>query len=146
MDSIHFIFILNYGGIDKSLTFGFYPSIEVDLNNQVVPNAIFDDSGHEYSVSVTLELSCDDFNQALQYTLIASENNYDLNEYNCSDFGISIANSVNLGVADTSSPWEYLGEIFGNSSNPGDLGEDIKELSEGLINSYGGIAPSTHCD
>ena len=60
--------------------------------------------------------------------------------------GIQIANSVNLGVTDTSSPWIYLGKSYGNSSNPGDLGEDIKNLNNANINSNGGTAPSTHCN
>lgn len=136
----------NFGGTQKTGTFGFYPSSEVNLNNTAVPMAIYDDGAHEYSVSVTIQLTCEEFNQVLNNSINATSNIYDLNDYNCTDYGIEIANSVNLGVLDTSSPWEYLGMTYGNSSNPGDLGEDIKNLNNGVINSTGGIAPLTNCN
>lgn len=57
-----------------------------------------------------------------------------------------MANSVNLGVTDTTSPWIYMGKTSGNSINSGDLGEDIKNINNANINLYGGIAPSTNCN
>ncbi len=44
----------NYGGTQKNITYGFYPSSEVDLDNPVVPMATFDDGGHEFSSSITI--------------------------------------------------------------------------------------------
>lgn len=38
------------------------------------------------------------------------------------------------------------GITHGSSSNPGDLGEDIKNVTAGEINSMGGIAPATNCN
>ncbi len=136
----------NYGGSQKNITYGFYPSTAVDLNHTNVLMSIYDDSEHEYSTSVTMNLSCTEFNLVLSNSLNATSNNYDLNNYNCTDFGIEIANSVNLGVLDTTSPWVYLGETYGNSSNPGDLGEDIRFLTNGSVNTTGGTAPSTNCN
>ena len=125
----------NFGGLDKNITFGFYPSSTVDLNIRIAPMETVDDSNKPYDSSVEIQLTCDDFNTALNNSIISSANtNYDLNNYNCTDFGISVANSVGLGVTDTSSPWVYLGKVYGNSSNPGDLGEDIKLIPNGIAN------------
>lgn len=139
-------FSTNHNGSESNLTFGFYSSEEVDLDNPVVPMAIDDDGNHEYSASVTIELSCEDFNQALIVSIAASEQDYNLNEYDCTDYGITVANSVGVGVEDTTSPWVFMGRTHGRSSKPGDLGEDIKNVLKGEINSTGGTAPITNCN
>ena len=137
-------FSTNYSGEDKTITFGFYPVVAVNNNNLIVPSKIGDDSDHKYTSSVTLNLSCDDFNNALNNSKVESLNNYDLNNYNCTDYGINIANSIGLGVNDTESSLEWKGRTLGKASNPGDLGEDIKLLNNG--NGDNGNAPKTNCN
>jgi hypothetical protein len=79
----------NYGGNQKTISFGFYPSTEVDLTNTTVPMSIYDDGGHDFSVSATIQLSCSQFNQVLINSVNATTNNYDLNNFNCTDYGYS---------------------------------------------------------
>lgn len=138
--------VTNFGGSNTTITYGFYPSQAVDLQNPIVDMAINDDGGHEFSSSITIQLTCDQFNQAINNSISATSNNYDLNNYNCTDYGIEIANLASLGVLDTTSPWVFMGKTYGNSSNPGDLGEDIKDIPNGNINSNGGTAPLTNCN
>jgi len=138
----------NYGGTNSNITFGFYPQegSTVDLNSPVVPMDTYDDGGHEYSSSVTISLTCEQFNQAMiDAVAAASTNDYDLNNYNCTDFGIEVANNAGLNVTDTTSDWvDPFGTIHGSSSNPGDLGEDIL-LVGGTANTSGDDAPETDC-
>lgn len=138
----------NFGGVNSNITFGFYPQegSSVNLNSPIVPMDIYDDGGHEYHSSATISLTCDGFNQAMiDAVTAAASNDYDLNDYNCTDFGIEIANNASLGVTDSTSPWVYLGTTHGASSNPGDLGEDILLLSSGTSNTTGAVAPDTDC-
>lgn len=136
----------NYGGSSSSITFGFYPFVPVDYNATIVPMEIIDDGGHSFSSAVTIELTCSQFNQAITNSLLIQNQNYDLENYNCTDYAINVANSVSLGVLDTSAPVIYEGKTLGVMSNPGDLGEDIKLLTNGTVNPIGGIAPETNCN
>ncbi|NNE15166.1 MAG: hypothetical protein HKN51_09335, partial [Saprospiraceae bacterium] len=136
----------NYGGSDKSLTYGFYPSQKVVLAIPLSPQDICDDSNHSFTSSVTIQISCDDFNQAISTSISAASNDYHLINYNCTDYAIEIANAVSLGVADTQGSVWFGGKPYGALSNPGDLGEDIKLVPNGIINPYGGNAPGNSCN
>jgi hypothetical protein len=138
--------VQNNGGVEHRVAFGFYPSSVVNNENKEAPMVIIDDSGHTYSSSVTISLNCNQFNSALNNALSESNLKYHIETYNCTDYGIQVSNSVGLGVNDTTSPWIYSGKTYGNLSNPGDLGEDIKLTPGGSINSTGGKSPFTKCE
>lgn len=134
----------NYNYEASNLVFGLYPQYDVSLFSSSAPMEIHDDGGKPYTSSITLELTCGEFQEVIAKSLEAAQHDYDLKDYNCVSYGIEIANSVGLGVPYTKSAWKYLSREFGSSVNPGDLGEDIKLLTNGDI-TLGGIAPKSKC-
>lgn len=65
---------------------------------------------------------------------------YNLNTNNCSDFALGLFKLMNFNLPDTTGYWP-----FGNGTNPGDLGEDIRTmpLTNGMSkDTKGGNAPS----
>jgi len=128
----------------NNLVFGFYPKWDASIRSGAIPMEIRDDGREPYTVAVTIELTCEEFQEAIAKSLEATQEDYKLKDYNCTSYGIEVANSVGLGVAYTKSPWIFGNTTFGVSVNPGDLGEDIKLLTEGEI-TLGGIAPKSNC-
>ena len=73
-----------------------------------------------------------------------TELEYHLDDYNCTDFAIQVVNSIGLNVPTTSGTWSN-----GGGRNPGDLGEDLRDLilSPNMTrNDIGGLAESRNCD
>lgn len=137
----------NYGGTDKTLTFGYYPANGVDPDNPSSPMGIFFDGGHNYHVSLTMDLTCGQFNDVINASINASNTDYHVGDYNCTDYGIVVANSVGAGIVEVLTPVIYEGKNYGTLSNPGDLGEDLKSNTNGTlnINNSGDSAPESTC-
>jgi len=119
-------------------TLGFYPQDSVNpvTGNNVVDGLFVDNSGHNYHVSATINLNNSSFYQIVNQidTLGNSTPEYDLENYNCTDFGITIANAAGMNLPDTEGIWgidiPVIGfKELGSGSNPGSLGQDIRNLS-----------------
>mgnify|MGYP000307979927 FL=1 len=116
--------------------FGFYPdSSQTDFSRKElilgndVKGKVVDDSNYDFSkVDVTkeFEISNDDFKAALDYVgnIKKEGKKYNLSEFNCTDFVIEAANAAGIKLPDTQGSWP-----FGRGSNPGDLGEDLRNFS-----------------
>jgi hypothetical protein len=103
---------------------GFYPSHGVNPFTDPSDNsALVDDSGHPYDVKIDVNLSSAQLKLVLDYIKVYP-NTYDLNNYNCTDFGIKIADLGGVKLKDTIGSWPG-----GGGSNPGDLGQDIRNTS-----------------
>ncbi len=101
--------------------FGFYPSTDdTNTSSPPEPSAMGDDSGESFDVSISVTVSGTVLQQILQYA-IGRPSNYDLDNYNCSDFGIAIGNLAGLGLPDAYGTWPG-----GGGSNPGALGQHIR--------------------
>lgn len=123
-------------------TLGYYPTagtINPGNGNISSTAVIRNNEGHEYDVSISASISGVQLSNVIN-SMASFNTTYNLNTYNCTDFGISIANSVGLNLPDTSGTWKYNG----NGSNPGNLGQDIRAMTptSGTINTTGGNAPS----
>lgn len=136
----------NSESTNKSIVFGFYPTEDMNMNNVEYNSGIYDDSQHQFSVSVTYNISCIDFNNALKKALELTDNKYNALTFNCTDFAVDVTNSAGLAIPKTKSPIIFNGKYYGDASNAGDLGEDIRELSSGVIDSNGGESSSTICN
>ena len=134
---------LEQNGIIRSL--GFYPDKGGAANlysNQ--DSEIHDNSGSLYHVSITVDISASQLSNIITYTENYPEK-YDLNNYNCSDFGIGVAASGGLSLPSTVGTYG----IFFEGRNPGDLGEDMRELtlpSGATRDLVGGTAPNRSAD
>ena len=117
--------------------FGFYPK---DGPKDEGPNnsALGDDSGGEFDVSITINISEEELRNILVYTF-NYPNTYDLSDFNCTDFAIQLAALGGLNLPDTYKEWPN-----GGGSCPGQLGQDIRNMTlpEGVLrDTSGGDAP-----
>jgi len=125
--------------------FGYYPEEGVNpLTGDIEDSGIIaDNAGHEYDVSISTSISADQLTDIIAYSIDAPET-YNLNTYNCSDFGIEIGNISGLELPDADGTW-----INGGGSNPGVLGEYIRNLPNSLdynTNTTSGVAPENNKD
>lgn len=137
-------FNMTDGDNESNLVFGFYPGNgAIDpVSNVTTDGAVVDDAQHEYDVSVSFTLDCSQFNTGLSAAADFGAMGYNLNSFNCTDYAISIANTIGLGIPDTSKDW-YVGA----GSNPGSLGEDLRDYNGGdSSNTEGGTASDTNCN
>ena len=145
-------YLLNPGHIFVSIeqgtniaVFGYYPEEGVNpLTGDIEDSGIIaDNAGHEYDVSISTSISADQLTDIIAYSIDAPET-YNLNTYNCSDFGIEIGNISGLELPDADGTW-----INGGGSNPGVLGEYIRNLPNSLdynTNTTSGVAPENNKD
>jgi hypothetical protein len=121
--------------------FGFYPKTDdiYPIINPSDPSIMGNDSNTQFDVSITTSVSSSVLQQIINYS-IGFKSTYDLNSYNCSDFGIAIGNLAGLNLPDANGTWPG-----GGGSNPGVLGQHIRNKSiNGTItkNTSGGLSPS----
>ncbi len=67
------------------------------------------------------------------------ESEYDLDNYNCTDFALDLGLEADMVLPDTKGFWDG-----GGGSNPGSLGQDIRNLTSNsnmIVNTSGGNAP-----
>lgn len=141
------------GGEATTLVTGLYPSGPVmpgDPKTGISLPAFGNDGGREFSVAITFEVTCEEFNQVLSSIASSStpgpmlNNYYDLSTNNCSDFTMNHLNQIGLNIPDTRGTWPG-----GAGSNPGDLGEDLKDYNNPdatyNLDTDGGHAPQSNC-
>ncbi|GCC50952.1 hypothetical protein SanaruYs_11710 [Chryseotalea sanaruensis] len=128
-------------GSNRSV-FGFYPSTdETSPTSPPEPSVMGDDSGEGFDASISITISGPILQQILQY-VINYNATYDLDNYNCSDFGISVGNLAGLALPDSYGSWPG-----GGGSNPGALGQHIRSRSSSgniSVNKVGGNAPTNN--
>ncbi|WP_422105918.1 hypothetical protein [Winogradskyella sp.] len=131
---------MNDSGTIINQNIGFYPSTGVDPVDPEVAGAWVDDGGHDYDVSVSIDLNQADFINLISFIQSYGTPTYNLNTDNCTDAAIEIANSAGMNLPDTAGSW-----IGGGGSNPGNLGQDVRSLSNPdlTINTTGGTALSS---
>ncbi len=136
-------FTENSGSGSSTLVFGLYPLGGADPLNPETTRAIVDDGGHSFEVSLSFDLTCSDFNQLLQQAVGIQGDNYNLNDNNCTDFGLNLGNSIDCCIPDSQGSWGV-----GSGSNPGDLGEDLRNYNtfSSSVNTTPGNAPFSNCD
>ena len=130
----------NINGITTRLVFGFYPKDGVNpMSSPGDESVIRDDGGHSYDIGAKWSISPTEFNQLIS-NIKGNNNSYHLNNYNCTDYGIEAINSFGPKLPTTNGEWP-----FGGGRNPGDLGEDIRQLNSqsGMIKLNAGTAPSS---
>lgn len=84
------------GGDVVQQTIGFYPASgwKVTLTNAPVAGKFVDNGGHEFNASIKMNLSADNFKSVLTEILYLRNSQYDLDEFNCTDFALNVFNKV----------------------------------------------------
>jgi hypothetical protein len=117
----------NFSGYSIVRNVGFYPQTNVYPWTTSAQGQLNDDDGHSYNISLTVTVDNGQFFNILNY--ISQGNNagylYDLNTNNCTSFALHALDAGNVVLPSTVGNWPDGG--FGN--DPGDLGEDIRNLS-----------------
>lgn len=125
------------GGNVTSQIIGFYPSTGVSPSSPQVAGTWIDDGNHSYDVSVSIDLNRNQFTNLVRQLRNYGTPTYNLNSLNCTDVAIQLANSLGMNLPDTRGSW-----IGGGGSNPGNLGQDVRDLNNSnlAINANGGKA------
>lgn len=125
-------------------TFGYYPvsdHIYPSINNSSAAVLGDDGSGTQsFSASISATISGAQLQQILD-AAINFNPTYHLDTYNCSDFAIDLGNLAGMGLPASNGTWPG-----GGGSNPGTLGEHIRNLntSNNSTNTTGGNAPASN--
>lgn len=124
---------------------GFYPDKGGAANLYSNQNSeIHDNSTSPYHVSITIDISPSQLSNIIAY-IEKYPSKYDLNNFNCSDFGIQVAKKGGLNLPSTIGTYSFLGNEVFKGRNPGDLGEDMRSInlpSGATRNKIGGNAPN----
>ena len=111
-------------------TMGYYPATSVKpLSPSAAGCLVIPDDSHldAYEVEKTWQISLENLMRGLDYArnLHSNPGRYDLNNNNCTDAAIAAGAAVGVVVPATRGTWP-----LGGGSNPGDLGEDLRGLTE----------------
>lgn len=95
------------GSSSVTQTFGFYPQSGIkSILDVPTTSKMNDNSGHEYNASLTMNnVSEANFNAAKSTALSKSTNQYDLNDYNCTDYALDVFNAGRTNNKITLSDW-----------------------------------------
>lgn len=105
---------------------GFYPQSNVDPYSPIDKGQLNNNEQHTYNIALTVDINNSQFFNILNFVtqVKSSGQNYDLNNYNCTSFGIRACLDGDIYLPSTIGSW-----TGGSGNNPGDLGEDIRAMS-----------------
>jgi hypothetical protein len=113
---------------DVTRNLGFYPD---SPNASLISNQtsqIHDNSTSAFDISITIDVSANQLKSIINY-ISNYPNTYDLNKFNCTDFGIQVMSLGGLALPKTVGYAEFLGGLVKfKGDNPADLGEDMRVL------------------
>jgi len=114
-----------YGTITRNV--GFYPQSFVSPLAPSAPGILGDDEGADYDIALTMTVNSDQFFNMMAY--VGQGNSagyqYNLNSNNCSTFALDALATGGEALPSTIGTWMPNGQGL----NPGDLGEDIRNMS-----------------
>lgn len=115
-----FIGILQNG---NHYVYGFYPAVPgiETLYKEKVSSVLGNDGNHKYSVSISNTISAEQLNEIIEISKKATDVDYSLSNFNCTDFAEKVAAISGILLPDSYSNWG-----IGRGSNPGALGKDLK--------------------
>ena len=102
---------------------GFYPKFTSKPGDPLTIATFGDDSNTPYDISIKISVSSSDFITVIN-NLESQPLIYDLNNFNCTNSAMDALNSININLPSTKS-----NSALFSGNNPGDLGEDIRNLN-----------------
>lgn len=125
---------------NKTRVLGFYPSGGVNpMTSPSTTKMFINDSSHSFDVSISVNINSNQLSQII-LSIKTAPNTYNLNTYNCTDFGMTIADKAGIKLPSAHGTWPG-----GSGDNPGQLGQNIRNLpnTTGVtVNELGGTAPN----
>jgi hypothetical protein len=131
-----FITLIKYNEDHTAVTrsFGFYPD-KINKSNTfsatpidpVALSVFKDDSAHNWDEAIGKFISAKRFEKILKLLLRYDQKPYNLNQNNCTDFGLHVAGIGGINIFATKGKWP-----LGSGNNPGSAGQSI--LQNKLVN------------
>lgn len=120
------VFTEQYGGTTITRNIGFYPSRGVTPKTPSAPGKLNNDENHSYNISATFTVTSSNFFLILNYAGKGGDAsfNYNLDSENCTTFSLQALAQGGISLPSTIGSWPG-----GMGCNPGDLGEDIRQMS-----------------
>lgn len=110
------------GGQSVTQNIGFYPNaIWKMLLYEPVQNKIVDNGEHEFNVSLTMNITPEQLSSTLNYLSNLSNHDYDVDDYNCTDFALEVFNQLRVGNPIEIEKMLIPGGVTFNTSTPGAL-------------------------
>ncbi len=103
---------------------GFYPSGKAFPGSPNSPGVLINNQEHGYNISLTITMTNSQFFSAINYLSATQNAVYDLNSNNCTSYTLGALNSVGISLPATQGTWSG-----GGGYDPGDLGEDIRNMN-----------------
>jgi hypothetical protein len=122
----HTFFSIKQGTIRRVL--GFYPSASVNLGNPATIGVCKNDSAHEFDTSLSLNINASQLNNILNYIKLKASTTYNLNAFNCTDFGMRAISLAGMTIPSAYGTWGAPGVGSGAGDNPGQLGQNIRNI------------------
>ncbi|MEB3347388.1 hypothetical protein U6A24_18075, partial [Aquimarina gracilis] len=109
--------------------FGLYPNGSATPFDTNHPNIFGNNQGDEFNVSITFQIDKNSLSSIIDNAVNYNQN-YDLNDNNCTDFVLEVASICQFALPDPQSTW-----FNGGGSNPGAFGQAIRsmDLPNGMI-------------
>src|SRR5687768_6079961 len=113
-----------------SQVFGFYPKKGLPtLFFKTIKSVIKDNSRREHDVSITRQLTKEEFNRAVEKSVAFSKNIYHINKYNCYEYALFIFNAV-AGKDTVPLTHVRFPFIFGWGGSPVGLYKDLEKIKQ----------------
>lgn len=112
---------------------GFYPKSSAKPGNSTDQSVFGDDTNTPYDVSLTIVISASEMQDIVNALISQQSNQYDLNNFNCTNSVVSALDAANIHLPRTKSSG-----LFFNGLNPADLGEDIRSLNINALSAASG--------
>jgi hypothetical protein len=115
---------INTDGSQIIRNVGFYPNGSVYPGNSTAQSIFGEDSNTPYAVSLKISVTGGELNTVINTLLNQQSSKYELNNFNCVNSAASAlaAIKVNLPLSKSGN------QTFFSGNNPGDLGQDIRNL------------------
>jgi hypothetical protein len=117
----HTFISIKQGGTRRVL--GYYPSTAVGLSDPSSPGSFENDGAHVYDVAISININTSQLTNLINYIKTKASSTYNLNTFNCSDFGMGASSIAGMPLGSAYGSWG-----FGGGDNPGQLGQNIRNM------------------
>ncbi|WP_127127896.1 hypothetical protein [Pseudoflavitalea rhizosphaerae] len=101
---------------------GYYPSTAVNPISPMTNGELNNDQNKRYDISLSVDITYEEFSRIIAY-LNSGIRYYNLNTFNCTTFALEALSKGGINLPRTEGSWPS-----GSGLNPGDLGEDIRDM------------------
>jgi hypothetical protein len=118
---------------------GYYPKNWVSPASPINPGSLNNDQNHIFNISLKISVSGQQFMQILDAFASGNSVNYNLNSNNCTTWALTALEAGGIKIQANQGTWP-----LGKGYDPGDLGEDIRDMPLPLNmsrNEQGGTSP-----